>query len=121
MLKLLPFIIARGLFAFLYWMIFAYLPIFLKSYGIKDAQIGLIIGSYSFAALSLMIPIGLFSDRLSSKNYFYFALLFSLSTFCHWTIAKTFLPILITVILGGFGAGGLIIILPTLFLKVCRQ
>ena len=117
MFKILPFIVARGLFSFLYWMIFAYFPIFLKSYGIKDTQIGLVIGSYSFAALSLMIPIGLFSDRLSSKKLLLFcSSLFTLH-FLALTTAKTFLPILISVILGGFGAGGLIIILPTLFLK----
>lgn len=98
-------------------MIFAYLPIFLKSYGIRDDQIGLIIGSYSIASLSLMIPIGLFSDRLSSKRLLLVSSLLFCFHFLALLVTKTFLPILMAVLLGGFGAGGLIIVLPSLFLK----
>jgi len=115
--KIFPFLITRCLFAFLYWMIFAYLPIFLKSYGIRDDQIGLIIGSYSIASLSLMIPIGLFSDRLSSRKLLLASSLLFCFHFFVLIVAKTFFPILMAVLLGGFGAGGLIIVLPSLFLK----
>ena len=115
--KISPFLVARCLFSFLYWMIFAYLPIFLKSYGIRDDQIGLIIGSYSIASLSLMVPIGLFSDRLSSRRLLLISSSLFLFHFLALIVSKKFLLILMTVFLGGFGAGGLIIVLPSLFLK----
>ncbi len=115
--RIFPFLITRCLFSFLYWIIFAYLPIFLKSYGIRDAQIGLIIGSYSIASILLMIPIGLFSDRLSSRKLLLVSSLLFCFHFLALILAKTFLPILMAVLLGGFGAGGLIIVLPSLFLK----
>jgi len=113
----IPFYLARFLFTIVYWTILAYLPIFLKDFGLRDDQIGILIGSYSLASLLLMLPLGIFADILSSRKI----LLFSTFTlFLHFVglfYFKTFLPLFLTIFIGGLGAGGLITVLPALFLK----
>ncbi|MDL1970400.1 MAG: MFS transporter [Candidatus Desulfofervidaceae bacterium] len=71
--RVTPFYLSRFLFTVVYWTILAYLPIFLKDFGLRDDQIGLLIGCYSLASLLLMLPLGIFADILSSREILLFS------------------------------------------------
>ena len=64
----ITFLTANFLFHFVYSMVLAYLPIVFKSYGLTDTQIGFIIGLYAISSMTLMLPMGFFSDYFSPKK-----------------------------------------------------
>lgn len=102
-------------------MVFAFLPLLLKEYGLTDGRIGIIIGTFSIASMLLMLPMGVLSDYLSPKKtviagtcclslYFFFLLL-----------SRNFYWLLLSVSIGGVGASALFIVLSSLYLKVVTR
>ncbi|MFZ5995142.1 MAG: MFS transporter [Thermodesulfobacteriota bacterium] len=115
------FFAANTLFYFCHWMVFAFLPLLLKEYGLTDGRIGIIIGTFSMASMLLMLPMGVFSDYFSPKKtviagtcclslYFFFLLL-----------SRNFYWLLLSVAIGGAGASALFIVLSSLYLKVITR
>lgn len=58
----------------LYWFtMYAYMPTFspyLKSLGISNKMIGVILGSYGFTQMLIRIPLGIYSDRINKRKIF---------------------------------------------------
>ena len=56
------------LYLFIQFLIFVYLPIYLKDIGFLPDRIGLLIGVYSFAMIPIIAPFGIISDKFSPKR-----------------------------------------------------
>lgn len=64
------FLIVTGLFWF---SMYAYMPTFspyLKSLGVSDKFVGIIVGSYGFTQMLIRIPLGIYSDRINRRKIF---------------------------------------------------
>jgi len=61
----------------LYWFsMYAYIPTFspyIKSLGVSNSVLGIIIGSYGFTQMLIRIPLGIISDRLNKRKVFVIA------------------------------------------------
>ncbi|MFP4662566.1 MAG: MFS transporter [Halanaerobiales bacterium] len=67
------FLLVTGLFWF---SMYAYIPTFspyLKSLGISDKFVGIIVGSYGFSQMIIRIPLGIYSDRINRRKVFIIA------------------------------------------------
>jgi MFS family permease len=62
----LPSVLLLG-YLYTLWMVLAYIPIHLTDLGLSHLQIGILISVFPLASLLLVIPSGVFSDRLSPK------------------------------------------------------
>ena len=117
----ITFLTANFLFHFVHWMVLAYLPIIFKSYGLTDSQIGFIIGLYAISSMTLMLPIGFFSDYFSPKKIviagaFLLSLYFSSLLF-----VKSFSGLMPVALAGGTGSAALTTVLYALYLKVIEK
>ncbi|HDD35684.1 MAG TPA: MFS transporter [Candidatus Desulfofervidus auxilii] len=115
--KAISFCLARFFFALAYWVVLAYLPIILKDYGLRDDQIGILIGTYSLGTLLPMLPLGILLDFLSSKRLFFLSLILFFAYITGLFYLRKFLFLFIIIFLGGLAAGGFIILLPASFFK----
>lgn len=119
--QILLSVLIRFLLYFVHWMVLAYLPLLLKTYGLGDMQIGTVIGLFSLSSMALMLPLGLFSDFFSPKRTLlmgaglygaYFAALLSIRSF-YWLLPAVFL--------GGLASAALIVVSESLYLKQFGQ
>lgn len=118
---IVTFLTANFLFYFVQWMILAYLPIVLKSYGLPDTHIGLIIGLYSISSMILMLPMGFFSDYLSPKKIVMGGACL-LTMYCLGLITvKNFSGLIPFALLGGTGSAALTTVLYALYLKLIEK
>lgn len=99
-------------------MVLAFLPVLLKEYGLTDARIGLIIGTFSMASMLLMLPLGVFSDYFSPKKVVIAGTCFLSLYFLSLLLSQNFYWLLFSVFIGGAGASALFIVLSSLYLKV---
>jgi MFS family permease len=116
--KSIVFFLSYFFYFLTFWMVLAYLPLILKTYGFTDRQIGFAIGLNSLSSLFLVLPFGVFSDYFSPKRTLnlgaicfcvYFLLLIFLKDF--WTVCAA-------VLLGGVGAASIRVISMSLYLKL---
>ena len=116
--KSIVFFLSYFLYFLTFWMVLAYLPLILKTYGFTDQQIGFAIGLGSLSSLFLVLPFGVFSDYFSPKRTLnlgaicfcvYFLLLIFLKDF--WTVCAA-------ILLGGVGAASIRVISISLYLKL---
>ncbi|HDD44741.1 MAG TPA: MFS transporter [Candidatus Desulfofervidus auxilii] len=119
--KSFNFCLARFLFTLTYWAVLAYIPLLLKNYGLRDDQIGILVGAYSIGAFLPMLPMGILLDLFSSKILFFFSLGLFFIYIGGLFYFKSFLPLLLAVFIGGIGAGGFIILLPSAFFKIVGE
>lgn len=116
--ELIPFFICSFLLLFVHWMIFAFLPIFLKSIGLTDYHIGIVIGVFSISSILVVLPAGFLSDIISPKkiamasSFLFILYIIGLSRF------HGYYQLIILAFVGGIGYSALNIILYSLFLKV---
>ncbi len=107
----------RFLIYFCHWLVLAHIPVVFLGYGLTNIQIGSLIGLFSLSSMILMIPMGIFSDLFSPRKIL---LMGGVSLFCYYTslsFVTTFLPLLLLMVVGGFGAAALIVVSEALFLK----
>lgn len=116
--KSIVFFLSYFLYFLTFWMVLAYLPLILKTYGFTDQQIGFAIGLNSLSSLLLVLPFGVSSDYFSPKKTLnlgaicfcvYFFLLIFLQDF--WAVCAA-------VLLGGVGAASIRVISISLYLKL---
>jgi MFS family permease len=112
------FFLSYFLYFFSFWMVLAYLPILLKSYGLSDQEIGLAVGLNSLSSIVLVLPFGVFSDYFSPKRTLTAgSMLYSLYFLLLITL-RDFSGICLAVVVGGVGAAAIRIVLVSLYLKL---
>ncbi len=99
-------------------MVLAFLPVLLKQYGLSDARIGIIIGTFSIASMLLMLPMGVFSDYFSPKKTIIAGTCCLSLYFLFLLVSQNFYWLLLSVSIGGAGASALFIVLSSLYLKL---
>jgi len=117
----ITFLTANFLFYFVHWMVLAYLPIVFKSYSLTDAQIGFIIGLYSISSMTLMVPMGFFSDYFSPKKIVMAGAFLLALYFLSLLFVRDFLGLIPVVIVGGIGSAALTTVLYALYLKIIEK
>jgi MFS family permease len=100
------------------FMLQSFLPIYIKSQGISDGELGSILGLVSISALVLMLPLGVLSDLFSPRRL----VLFGGSIFLLFAggilTVSTYWQFLLIAPLGGVASSAFYIVLYALFLKV---
>jgi MFS family permease len=115
---LMNFVLCSFVFTTVHWMIFAFLPVYMKTQGLMDAQVGMVLGLFSIATLAVMLPLGILSDLVSPRRLVLFGgIMFSLYAGSILT-AREYWQFLLIAPLGGVAASAFLIVLYALFLKV---
>ena len=102
-------------------MVLAHLPVLLKMYGLTDIQIGLAIGLFALASMTLMLPMGVLSDIFSPKRTILSGSLLFIIYFALLMVARTPALLLIVIIIGGIGTAALVVVTEALYLKMFGQ
>jgi len=102
------------------WLILAYIPLHLESLGFNHLQISFLISLFSFFPLLVVIPFGIFSDRISPKRliitgFFLLALFALLIRFC-----ESFKAFLFIFVMGGVGSSIFLISCTSLYYKLLQ-
>ena len=102
------------------WLILAYIPLHLESLGFNHFQISFLISLFSFFPLLVVIPFGIFSDRISPKRlvitgFFLLALSALLIRF-----ADSFKAFLFIFVMGGVGSSIFLISCTSLYYKLLQ-
>ncbi len=120
--RLFLFPIASLTFTIIFWMLLAFLPIYLgdRSY-ISPEKAGLIMGTYSISAIIFMVPLGVLSDRLSSKKVLLGGALLLMLHILGLGYSKGFYGFLASAFLGGIAWSIFQTVLYALFLKVISE
>ncbi len=99
-------------------MVFAYLPLLLKSYDFTDQQIGFAVGLNSLSSILLIMPFGVFSDYFSPKRTLSLGAICYSGYFLFLITRRDFLSICFVIALGGVGAAAIRVVLMSLYLKL---
>ena len=102
------------------WLILTYIPLHLESLGFNHFQISFLISLFSFFPLLVVIPFGVFSDRISPKRlvitgFFLLALSALLIRF-----ADSFKVFLFIFVMGGVGSSIFLISCTSLYYKLLQ-
>lgn len=116
--ELIPFFVCSFLLLFVQWMIFAFLPIFLKSTGFSDYHIGIIIGVFSISSIIVVLPAGFLSDIFSPKKIAISSASLIILYIAGLSRFHEYYQLIMLAFIGGIGYSALNIILYSLFLKV---
>ncbi len=111
----------RFLIYFVHWMVLAYLPLLLKSYGINDIEIGIAIGLYALSSMALMLPMGAFSDFFSPKRTILLGSFFFIAYFGALLATRSFVWLIPVILMGGLGNASLVVVTESLYLKLFGQ
>jgi len=117
----LLFPLCSFLYTTVFWMILAFLPVFLKDRQMADPVIGMVFGAYSISALLLMLPLGLLADRFSPKRILLFGALLTLIHIEGLKLAATAWQFVALAVCGGMGWATFQIVLLALYLKVIGE
>src|SRR4030042_3410947 len=100
---LLPSLLNFG-YLYIFWTILAYIPLYLDDSDFSHLQISILISIFPLSSLILMVPFGLYSDRIPSKHLITagFVLLAVFLTGLRYV--EGFLPLLLLFTIGGAGA-----------------
>ena len=100
------------------WLILAYIPLYLESLGFTHLQISFLISLFSLFPLLLVIPFGVFSDRVSPKRLVILGLLL-LSLFSLLVrFFESFRAFLILFVMGGLGTSIFLVSCSSLYYKI---
>ncbi len=91
------------LYLFIQFLIFVYLPLYLKDIGFLPDRIGLLIGVYSFVTIPMMVPLGLISDKFSPRRLVQSGILLTTLWITGLTLSKNFFGFLLSMLIGGVG------------------
>lgn len=120
-LRLLLFPLCSFLFTATFWMIMAFLPIYLTSLGIPGDHLGFILGMYSLAGLGFIIPFGILADRLSPRKVLYTGGICMLAHVIILKYAFAEYLIFLATFVGGLGLNIFQTVLFALYLKVIPE
>jgi len=112
------FFLSYFLHFFTFWMVLAYLPLLLESYGFADQQIGFAIGLNSLSSILLVLPLGVLSDYFSPKRTLTLGAVCYSAYFLLLVTLKDFASICLVLVIGGVGAAAVRVILTSLYLKL---
>jgi MFS family permease len=95
-----------------------FLPVYMKTQGLTDGQIGTVFGVMSISALVLMLPLGVLSDIFPPRRLVLLGV--CIFIFYSWQIltAEVYWQFLLVAPLGGLAVSNFFIVLYALFLKV---
>jgi MFS family permease len=103
------------------WMLVSFLPVYMKSQGLADREIGTVLGLFSISSLALILPLGVLSDLFSPRRLVLIAgVLFLTYATCILTV-RSYWQFLLVAPLGGVATSGFIIVLYALFLKTMAR
>jgi MFS family permease len=112
------FFVSYFLHFFTFWMVLAYLPLLLESYGFTDQQIGFAIGINSLSSVLLVLPFGVLSDYFSPKRTLTLGAICYSAYFLLLLTLRDFSGICLVLVMGGVGAAAVRVILTSLYLKL---
>jgi MFS family permease len=112
------FFVSYFLHFFTFWMVLAYLPLLLESYGFTDQQIGFAIGINSLSSILLVLPFGVLSDYFSPKRTLTLGAICYSAYFLLLLTLRDFSGICLVLVMGGVGAAAVRVILTSLYLKL---
>ncbi|MCD5390928.1 MFS transporter [candidate division NPL-UPA2 bacterium] len=101
---LLSFSSCNFIFYFTSWMVFFYLPPYLKDLGISDTRIGILISIFSLATLLLVAFFGLLSDRFSPKRLMQLGIFLLLGSLAGLYSVQEFAGVFFFLLTAGFGS-----------------
>lgn len=111
------FILNIFIFSIVAWMIFVFLPIYLKELNFSDREIGVLISIFPLMTLLMLVPFGIISDRFSPKKVIQIGVgLLIIYLFLLLNITS-FYGILISCIIGGAGSSIFLISIYTLYYR----
>ncbi len=98
-----------------------FLPVYMKTQGLTDGQIGTVFGLMSLSALVLMLPLGVLSDLFPPRRLVLYGV--CIFIFYSWQIltAKIYWQFILIAPLGGLAGSTFFIVLYALFLKVINR
>lgn len=117
----LLFPLCSFLYTAVFWMILAFLPVYLKDEGLADPTIGIVFGAYSISALLLMVPLGVLSDRFRPKRILIFGGFITLLHIQGLKAAASPWQFILPAVCGGMGWATFQIVLLALYLKVIGE
>jgi len=99
------------------WMVLAYIPIYLTDLGFSHLQIGILISVFPLSSLLLVIPFGIFSDKVSPKPLVSSGLALFALFLLGLRYGQGFWEILLVFLLGGIGGSLFLISCSSLYYK----
>ena len=99
----LSFASTNFLYLFIQFLVFVYLPIYLKDIGFLPDRIGLLIGVYSFAMIPMIAPFGIISDKFSPKRLVQSGILLTTLWIIGLSFSRSFIGFFLSMIVGGAG------------------
>lgn len=105
------------LFFYASWMVFFYLPVYLKTINISNVEIGILIAVFSFIAPMLAFFFGFLSDRLSPRSLVQLGAGLIILSLCGLYFAISFSTLLPLFIIAGAGTTFFLISLDSLYFK----
>jgi len=110
-------------FGYLYtlWTIIAYIPLYLDDLAFSHLQISILISIFPLTSLILMIPSGIFSDRLPSRYLITTGFVLLALFLTGMRYAEEFMPLLLLFVIGGAGGSLIQISCRSLYYKVMGE
>ena len=112
----LPSLLFFG-YTYTLWMVLAYIPIYLTDLDFSHLQIGILISVFPLASILLVIPFGIFSDRLSPKLLVSSGLALFALFLLGLRYSQGFWEIFLVFLLGGIGGSLFLISCSSLYYK----
>lgn len=103
------------------WIILAYIPLYLTDLDFSHLQISILISTFPLASLILMVPFGIFSDRLPPKKLVTAGFVLFAIFLTGLRYADEFLPLLLFFVIGGIGGSLFRISCRSLYYKVLGE
>lgn len=108
-------------YSYTLWIILAYIPLYLTDLDFSHLQISILISTFPLASLVLMIPFGIFSDRLPPKRLVTSGFVLFAIFLTGLRYVDDFLPLLLLFIIGGIGGSLFQISCRSLYYKVLGE
>ncbi|MFC1668308.1 MFS transporter [Chlamydiota bacterium] len=111
------FITGNFIYSLVAWMIFVFLPVYLKELAFTDYQIGILIGVFPFVSLLIQLPFGYISDKCSPKRMLQCGIIL-LAIYLFLLMRTTsFYGLLFSCIIGGSGSSIFLITIYSLYYR----
>ena len=113
----LSFASTNFLYLFIQFLVFVYLPIYLKDIGFLPDRIGLLIGVYSFAMIPMIAPFGIISDKFSPRRLVQSGILLTTLWLIGLSFSRSFIGFFLSMIVGGAGLAIFTVSIQSLYYK----
>ena len=117
---LLPSLLNFG-YLYTFWTILVYIPLYLDDADFSHLQISILISIFPLSSLILMIPFGIYSDRIPSKRLITAGFVLLAVFLTGLIYVEGFLPLLLLFTIGGAGASLCQISCRSLYYKVMGE